>query len=130
MRPRRLERLGGQRAVCSSGCPRPGCRVTSPCLPLDAWRAGSRAKLTGSSPWPSARAEFKKQPTETQLEAFKPLLKAYQAEIDALTRRSKASESAFLGAYKLLAEAPDPYPLLDAAVVRPRLVPVCGQVLR
>lgn len=62
--------------------------------------------------------EFKKQPTETQLELLKPLLKAYQAEVDALTRRSKASESAFLNAYKLLAEAPDPYPLLDAAVVR------------
>lgn len=71
------------------------------------------------SPYPSACPEFKKQPTETQLEAFKPLLKAYQGEIDALTRRSKASESAFLSAYKLLAEAPDPYPLLDAAVVRP-----------
>ena len=45
------------------------------------------------------------------------MLKAYQGEIDQLTRRSKVSESAFLNAYKLLAEAPDPYPLLDAAVV-------------
>lgn len=42
---------------------------------------------------------------------------AYQTEIDCLTRRSKVSENAFLNVYKLLAEAPDPYPLLDAAVV-------------
>jgi homeobox protein cut-like len=41
---------------------------------------------------------------------------AYQTEIDALTKRSKTSESAFLNIYKLLAEAPDPYPLLEAAV--------------
>lgn len=43
--------------------------------------------------------------------------KAYQTEIDSLTRRSKVAENAFLNVYKLLAEAPDPYPLLDAAVV-------------
>ena len=42
---------------------------------------------------------------------------AYQGEIDNLTKRSKVSESAFLSLYKLLAEAPDPFPLLDAAVV-------------
>ncbi|KAL7411225.1 hypothetical protein BDY24DRAFT_142500 [Mrakia frigida] len=60
--------------------------------------------------------EFKKIPEETKIEGIKPLLKAYQTEIDQLTRRSKVSESAFLNAYKLLAEAPDPYPLLDAAV--------------
>lgn len=44
------------------------------------------------------------------------VLAAYQTEIDALTKRSKVAESAFLNVYKLLAEAPDPYPLLDAAV--------------
>lgn len=47
---------------------------------------------------------------------IKVLLKAYQGEIDSLTRRSKMSETAFLSVYKLLADAPDPYPLLDAAV--------------
>lgn len=41
----------------------------------------------------------------------------YQTEIDALTKRSKSAENSFLNVYKLLAEAPDPYPLLDAAVV-------------
>ncbi len=43
---------------------------------------------------------------------------AYQTEIDNLTKRSKTSDNAFLHAYKLLAEAPDPYPLLEVAVVR------------
>ncbi|KAG8912989.1 hypothetical protein FRC00_003305 [Tulasnella sp. 408] len=60
--------------------------------------------------------EFKKIPEEEKGSAFKTLLKAYQTEIDNLTRRCKASETAFLHVYKLLAEAPDPYPLLDAAV--------------
>ena len=42
---------------------------------------------------------------------------AYQTEIDSLTKRSKTAENAFLNVYKVLAEAPDPYPLLEAAVV-------------
>jgi homeobox protein cut-like len=41
---------------------------------------------------------------------------AYQTEIDSLTRRCKSAENAFLGVYRLLAEAPDPYPLLELAV--------------
>lgn len=66
---------------------------------------------------PCARIEFKKLPDEPEkFNAIKTLLKAYQSEIDSLTRRSKSSETAFLHVYKLLAEAPDPYPLLDAAV--------------
>lgn len=61
--------------------------------------------------------EFKKLPDDAEkFAAIKVLLKAYQAEIDALTRRSKMSETSFLNVYKLLADAPDPYPLLDAAV--------------
>ena len=47
---------------------------------------------------------------------------AYQTEIDNLTKRSKFAENAFLNVYKVLAEAPDPYPLLEAAVVRVILV--------
>jgi homeobox protein cut-like len=41
---------------------------------------------------------------------------AYQGMIDALTNRSKVAESAFLSLYKLFAEAPDPYPILEATV--------------
>ncbi|KAF9010535.1 CASP C terminal-domain-containing protein [Cyathus striatus] len=60
--------------------------------------------------------EFKKIPDHDKLAAFKGLLKAYQTEIDSLTKRSKAAENAFLDVYKVLAEAPDPYPLLETAV--------------
>lgn len=60
--------------------------------------------------------EFKKISEAEKPNAFKGLLKAYQTEIDNLTKRSKASENAFLNVYKILAEAPDPYPLLEAAV--------------
>src|SRR5271170_3186497 len=41
---------------------------------------------------------------------------AYQGMIDALTNRSKFAESAYLSLFKLLAEAPDPYPILEATV--------------
>ncbi|KAH0827413.1 CASP C terminal-domain-containing protein [Lanmaoa asiatica] len=78
--------------------------------------------------------EFKKIPDDEKLNSFKGLLKgtltlpspttnhpvpfhiAYQQEIDNLTKRSKVAESAFLNVYKVLAEAPDPYPLLEAVV--------------
>ncbi|TBU33882.1 CASP C terminal-domain-containing protein [Dichomitus squalens] len=60
--------------------------------------------------------EFKKSPDEEKLTAIKGLLKAYQTEIDNLTKRCKTAENAFLNVYKVLAEAPDPYPLLEAAV--------------
>ncbi|KAF8608787.1 hypothetical protein BDV93DRAFT_518842 [Ceratobasidium sp. AG-I] len=60
--------------------------------------------------------DFKKLPEDEKPEAFKGLLKAYQNEIDTLTKRCKASDNAFLGVYKLLAEAPDPYPLLNSVV--------------
>ncbi|TFK44378.1 CASP C terminal-domain-containing protein [Crucibulum laeve] len=60
--------------------------------------------------------EFKKIPDDEKLNSFKGLLRAYQTEIDNLTKRSKAAENAFLDVYKVMAEAPDPYPLLEAAV--------------
>ncbi|KAL7418489.1 hypothetical protein Q5752_006947 [Cryptotrichosporon argae] len=61
--------------------------------------------------------EFRKLPDDAEkFAAIKVLLKAYQGEIDSLTKRGKTSETSFLNVYKLLADAPDPYPLLDAAV--------------
>ncbi|RCH81588.1 hypothetical protein CU098_003346, partial [Rhizopus stolonifer] len=60
--------------------------------------------------------EFKKIPDEEKVSKFKPLLKGYQAEIDNITKRTKYAENAFLTVYKLLADAPDPAPLFEAAV--------------
>ncbi|CAI5741173.1 unnamed protein product [Hyaloperonospora brassicae] len=45
--------------------------------------------------------------------ALGPLLKAYQEEIDHLTRRAKYSENAFFQLYKGLYAAPDPAPALS-----------------
>ncbi|PWN49756.1 hypothetical protein IE53DRAFT_317069 [Violaceomyces palustris] len=57
---------------------------------------------------------FKKLAGDEKLEAIKPLLKAYQQEIDALTLRSKSAENALLKLQaSTLCTAPDPYPLLE-----------------
>lgn len=77
-----------------------------------------------------ATREFKKQPMEQKVENVRALLKQYQSEIDALTRRAQASESAFLRAWgsplplednppapeASLFNAPDPYPLIEMLV--------------
>uniref|UniRef100_A0A4W4HKF2 Protein CASP n=1 Tax=Electrophorus electricus TaxID=8005 RepID=A0A4W4HKF2_ELEEL len=42
-----------------------------------------------------------------------PLLKSFQAEIDALSKRSKEAEAAFLNVYKKLIDVPDPVPVLE-----------------
>ncbi|KAI8093690.1 CASP C terminal-domain-containing protein [Halteromyces radiatus] len=60
--------------------------------------------------------EFKKMSDEEKLQQLKALLKGYQSEIDSITRRTKYAENSFLTIYKLLADAPDPTPLFEAAV--------------
>ncbi|KAF8813814.1 hypothetical protein BYT27DRAFT_7180580 [Phlegmacium glaucopus] len=75
-----------------------------------------KENLVGRKALAEKTKDFKKIPDGEKLNAFKGLLKAYQTEIDSLTKRSKASDNAFLHVYKVLAEAPDPYPLLEAAV--------------
>lgn len=60
--------------------------------------------------------DFRKLDDATKLTEIKGLLKAYQTFIDLLTNHSKSINSAFLQAYTPLSEAPDPYPLLEAAV--------------
>ena len=44
------------------------------------------------------------------------MLLAYQTFIDSLSNHAKSTSSAFLQIYSSLAEAPDPYPLLEASV--------------
>ncbi|CAI8043228.1 Homeobox protein cut-like 1, partial [Geodia barretti] len=50
--------------------------------------------------------EFKKNSSEEVRRKVSPLLKSFQAEIDALSRRSQAAEAAFLSAYKRTIEIP------------------------
>uniref|UniRef100_A0A667XC97 Homeobox protein cut-like n=1 Tax=Myripristis murdjan TaxID=586833 RepID=A0A667XC97_9TELE len=58
--------------------------------------------------------EFKKNTPEDLRKQVAPLLKGFQAEIDAVSKRSKESEAAFLKVYKRLIDAPDPMPMLEA----------------
>lgn len=65
---------------------------------------------------PAHRAEFKRQAPEAQLEGIRPLLKAYQHEVDALTTRAKQAEGVLLELHERLGGAPDPYPVFEALV--------------
>lgn len=56
--------------------------------------------------------DFKKASADEKLNLFNSLLKAYQEEVDNLTKRAKFGENAFLNIYQKLYEAPDPYPAL------------------
>lgn len=61
--------------------------------------------------------EFKKAPDQEKLQRFGAIFKAYQGEIDAITKREKATSQAFLNVYNALGQAPDPAKLLQVAVV-------------
>ncbi|MEE6468751.1 hypothetical protein FKM82_008366 [Ascaphus truei] len=67
----------------------------------------SRKKLIDQS------REFKKNTPEDLRKQVAPILKSFQAEIDALSKRSKEAEAAFLNVYKRLIDVPDPVPALD-----------------
>ncbi|XP_077764236.1 homeobox protein cut-like 1 isoform X8 [Canis aureus] len=59
----------------------------------------------GSPQPPAQKQDLRKQ--------VAPLLKSFQGEIDALSKRSKEAEAAFLNVYKRLIDVPDPVPALD-----------------
>ena len=58
---------------------------------------------------------FKAVPKEERAEKVGGVIRAFQAEIDALTRRQSSAEAAFLSLYRSLDDAPDPLPLLRGA---------------
>lgn len=60
--------------------------------------------------------DFKKLDDATKLTELKPLLKLYQNEIDALANKQKRAENFFFGFYRIIAEAPDPKPLLQLSI--------------
>ncbi|KAM9821414.1 homeobox protein cut-like 2 isoform 1-T1 [Syngnathus typhle] len=59
--------------------------------------------------------EFRRNVPEEVREMVAPVLKSFQAQVVSLNKRSKEAESAFLGIYKQLIEAPDPAPVLEAS---------------
>ncbi|XP_008140943.2 homeobox protein cut-like 2 [Eptesicus fuscus] len=60
------------------------------------------------------RREFKKNVPEEIREMVAPVLKSFQAEVVALSKRSQEAEAAFLSVYKQLIETPDPVPVFEA----------------
>ncbi|PIA13542.1 hypothetical protein COEREDRAFT_48893, partial [Coemansia reversa NRRL 1564] len=65
--------------------------------------------------------EFRAVPDSEKVTEFKPLLRAYQNEIDALTKRMKFAETSFLKLFKSLSEAPDPEPFLQSLLEERRV---------
>lgn len=59
---------------------------------------------------------FRKLPEEEKGAAVGPLLKAFQEEVDALTRRSRLAEKSFLQFMAAMLEAPNPAPFLLAGL--------------
>lgn len=75
-----------------------------------------KASVVGRKELAGRTKEFKKLDDSEKLTEVKGLLKMYQGEIDSLTSRCKYAENCFMKLYKLLAEAPDPKPLLEASI--------------
>lgn len=59
--------------------------------------------------------QFRTVPTEERPARIGGVIRAFQAEIDALTRRQSSAETAFLSLYRSLDDAPDPLPVLQHA---------------
>merc|ERR1712000_600645 len=57
--------------------------------------------------------QFFKNNSDEIRKQINPIIKLFQAEIDKLTKRSRAAETAFLNSYKRILEVPDPVPALD-----------------
>lgn len=56
---------------------------------------------------------FRAKPKDEQLPMVTELLKAYQEEIDQLSKRSKSAETAYFSIFKALMDAPDPCICMD-----------------
>ncbi|PCH37175.1 hypothetical protein WOLCODRAFT_157878 [Wolfiporia cocos MD-104 SS10] len=69
--------------------------------------------MVGKKALTNCTKEFKKILDEEKLTAFKGLLKAYQTEVDSLTKHSKNAEDAFLNIY---CQSTRPVSLLEAAI--------------
>lgn len=78
--------------------------------PLTALQTNS---LTSRKKLAEQTREFKKLKDEEKLESYKPLLKAYQSEIDDLTKRSRDAEGGVRKCEEKLRGVMDPYVVLE-----------------
>lgn len=61
--------------------------------------------------------EFKKLPDDAKIQGYKPLLKAYQSEIDELTKRAREAEGGVRQVDERLRGVVDPYSILNRVIV-------------
>lgn len=64
--------------------------------------------------------QFRAVPAEERPSKIGGVIRAFQAEVDALTRRQSSAETAFLSLYRSLDDAPDPLPVLRSAATEMR----------
>ena len=57
-----------------------------------------------------------------------PSTQLFQSEVDALSKRAKAAETAFLSIYKKIIELPDPLPALEQAETLQKKVQKLGEI--
>lgn len=79
-------------------------------------RSEQKASLGNRKELASKTKEFKKLEDLQKLNEMNLLLKMYQKEIDSLTTKQKKSEGFFFSFYRIIAEAPDPKPLLELSL--------------
>eukprot|EP00965_Chrysotila_dentata_P176656 5833782-Pleurochrysis_carterae.AAC.1 len=79
-----------------------------------------RNMKAGDDLWPYVIREFKKTPHDERLSKIGGVIKAFQAEVDALTRRQAFAEDAFVSLYRTLDDAPDPVGTLRKAAAELR----------
>lgn len=72
--------------------------------------------------------KFKKDTPEESRKQVQPLLKLFQSEVDALSKRAKWAETAFLSIYKKIIELPDPLPALEQAENLQKKVQKLGEI--
>lgn len=72
------------------------------------------ASINGRKKLNEMTKTFRAKPREEQLLTISELLKAYQEEIDQLSKRSRFTETSFGNIYKALYEAPDPAPCIES----------------
>ena len=64
--------------------------------------------------------QFRAVPAEERPSKIGGVIRAFQAEVDALTHRQSSAETAFLSLYRSLDDAPDPLPVLRSAATEVR----------
>lgn len=79
-------------------------------------KVDQKLSLTSRKELAQKTRDFKKLEDAEKLDQFNLLLKLYQNQIDELGTKNKKAESYFFGFYRLVAEAPDPRPLLELSL--------------